>query len=103
ELIESAAESDRPAWWVCSAQPRIVDGKVTKNPRYLQIRPDLLNPRETHIATVGLRLMRQIPVGQPVLTPVNAVLAGRRNNPPEKGVRSLAVYNPVHYMELPEL
>lgn len=103
ELIESAAESDRPAWWVCSAQPRIVDGKVTKNPRYLQIRPDLLNPRETHIASVGLRLMRQIPVGQPVLTPVNAVLAGRRNNPPEKGVRSLAVYNPVHYMELPEL
>jgi hypothetical protein len=34
---------------------------------------------------------------------VNAVLAGRRNNPPEKGIRSLAVYNPIHYQELPEL
>jgi hypothetical protein len=38
-----------------------------------------------------------------VYFPVNAVLAGRRNNPPEAGVRSLAVYNPIHYQELPEL
>src|SRR6185369_2134204 len=36
-------------------------------------------------------------------TPVQAVLPGRRNNPPEGAIRSLAVYNPVHYMELPEL
>jgi hypothetical protein len=37
--------------------------------------------------------------------PVNAVLAGRRNNPPDKeaGIRSLAVYNPIHFQELPEL
>ncbi|MFI5356403.1 MAG: hypothetical protein ACHQ4G_03620 [Opitutales bacterium] len=102
-LVESAAHDEGPAWWVCSAQPRLVDGKLTKNPRYLQVRPDLLNPRESHIAATGLRLMRQVPAGRPVLTPVNAVLAGRRNNPPEKGVRPLAVYNPLHYMELPEL
>ena len=40
-----------------------------------------------------------------MLTPVNAVLAGRRNNPPDRGagIRSLAVYNPIHHMELPEL
>jgi hypothetical protein len=40
-----------------------------------------------------------------VLTPVNAVLAGRRNNPPDKGagIRPLAVYNPIHHMDLPEL
>jgi len=31
------------------------------------------------------------------------VLPGRRNNPPEKGVRALACYNPIHFMELPEL
>jgi hypothetical protein len=31
------------------------------------------------------------------------VLPGRRNNPPEPGVRSLAVFNPIHYFELPEL
>jgi len=34
---------------------------------------------------------------------VAAVLPGRRNNPPETGIRSLAVYNPIHYFELPEL
>jgi hypothetical protein len=38
-----------------------------------------------------------------VYFPVNAVLIGRRNNPPSPGVRSLAVYNPIHYQELPEL
>ena len=37
--------------------------------------------------------------------PVNSVLAGRRNNPPDEaaGIRALAVYNPIHYQELPEL
>ena len=34
---------------------------------------------------------------------MTAVLPGRRNNPPEPGIRALACYNPVHYMELPEL
>ncbi|MCF6285919.1 MAG: hypothetical protein L3K26_12090, partial [Candidatus Hydrogenedentes bacterium] len=40
-----------------------------------------------------------------VIQPVNAVLPGRRNNPPDKaaGIRPLAVYNPIHYQELPEL
>jgi hypothetical protein len=37
--------------------------------------------------------------------PVNAVLAGRRNNPPDRklGAPPLAVYSPIHYQELPEL
>jgi hypothetical protein len=41
----------------------------------------------------------------PLYTPVNAVVPGRRNNPPDPaaGIRSLAVFNPIHYMELPEL
>jgi len=30
-------------------------------------------------------------------------LSGRRNNPPDTGVRSLAVYNPIHFQALPEL
>jgi hypothetical protein len=36
---------------------------------------------------------------------VNAVLPGRRNNPVDKkaGIRPLAVYNPIHYQETPEL
>jgi hypothetical protein len=42
---------------------------------------------------------------QSVLHPVDAVLAGRRNNPPDAraGIRALAVYGPIHYQELPEL
>jgi len=42
-------------------------------------------------------------LSQPFYTPVNAVLPGRRNNPPEEKLRSLAVFNPIHYFELPEL
>jgi hypothetical protein len=52
---------------------------------------------------MGTRLFRKIPLDKPVLYPVNAVLGGRRNNPPQPGIRSLAVYNPIHYQELPEL
>jgi hypothetical protein len=71
--------------------------------RYLQNRPDLVKHREKYIAEVGTRLFRKVPIDKPVYMPVNAVLAGRRNNPPEPGVRPLAVYNPIHYQELPEL
>ena len=35
--------------------------------------------------------------------PVNSVLMGRRNNPAEPGIRSLAVFGPLHYQEFPEL
>ena len=105
ELIKTAAAGGRPEFFVSCAHPRLVDGILSKNPRYLQTRPDLLNLRESHVAEVGLRLMRRVPVGRPVPTPVSAVLAGRRNNPadPAAGIRPLAVYNPLHYMELPEL
>jgi len=94
-----------PDYFVSSAHPRLVDGQPSKNPRYLQVRSNLRNPRETYVAKIGLHLFRQVPLGQPVHTPVNAVLAGRRNNPasPSSGIRSLAVYGPLHYMELPEL
>ncbi len=104
ELIR-AAQQGSPDYFVSSAHPRLVDGKPSKNPRYLQVRTSLRNPRETYLAMVGLRLMRKVAVPQPVLTPVNAVLAGRRNNAADlaHNIRSLAVYNPLHYMELPEL
>ena len=91
------------SYFVSTAHPRIVDGKPSKNPRYLQIRPDLLAPRESHLAEMATRLRRQVPAGEPVHNPVTAVLTGRRNNPPEPGIRSLAVFNPIHYLELPEL
>ncbi len=90
---------------VSSAHPRIVDGKPSKNPRYLQDRPDLSAPEESYIAMRSVRLYRGLPVDAPIHQPVSAILSGRRNNPPDKqvGIRSLAVYNPIHYQELPEL
>jgi len=101
-LIEDVA-GDGAGFFVCTANPRIVDGKPTKNPRYLQPRPDLVHPQSTYLAEMSARLRRRLPPGSPLYNPVAAVLPGRRNNPPEPGIRSLAVYNPIHYFELPEL
>jgi hypothetical protein len=105
DLIKRVAATTTPEWFVCTANPRLVDGKPTKNPRYLQTRPDLENPRLEYLAEVGARLYRRLPAGAPVLNPVHAVLPGRRNNPaePGSGIRPLAVYGPIHHQELPEL
>jgi hypothetical protein len=102
-LIERTATGHGPSFVVSSANPRLVNGKASKNPRYLQLRPDLVDPREAYLAEVSARLDRDVPADKPVHVPVHAVLAGRRNNPPEPGVPALAVYNPIHYQELPEL
>ena len=105
DLIVQASGSGEGEYFVSSAHPRIVDGKPSANVRYLQIRPDLADSRSLYLATVGTSLSRGLSVGQPVYFPVNAVLQGRRNNPQDKaaGIRPLAVYNPIHYQELPEL
>lgn len=102
QMLRAFVACGRPDYVVSSAHPRIVDGKPTKNPRYLQIRPDLVNPRARYLAELGTRLYRRIPEERGVPMPVNAVLPGRRNNPPEPGVRALCVFNPIHYQELPE-
>lgn len=92
---------------VCSAKPRIWEGKPTKNPRYLQLRPDVAKPQNKYIAQLGSRLYRKIPADAPVNFPVAAVIGGRRNNPPDElngiRIRPLCVFNPIHYQELPEL
>jgi len=105
KLICAAAEAEDDEYFVSSAHPRIVNGENSKNVRYLQVRPDLVNPRNLYLAQTGTRLSRGLSLDQPVHFPVNAVLQGRRNNPEEKaaGIRPLAVYNPIHYQELPEL
>jgi hypothetical protein len=102
-IHEAAHQSD--GYVVISSRPRLVDGKPSKNPRYLQSRPDIVNPSQRHLLEMGLRLARSIPADKPVIAPVDAVLFGRRNNPPEAKakIRSLAVFSPIHYQELPEL
>ena len=103
KFVREVAETGAPDYFVCTANPRLVDGKPTKNPRYLQKRPDLVRAGETYLAEISARLRRRVPPGKPLHTPVTAVLPGRRNNPPDVGVRPLACYNPIHFFELPEL
>jgi hypothetical protein len=96
-------EGEGPDYVVSSANPRIVDGKPSKNPRYLQQRPDRTNARATAVAELSERLVRRLPAGAPLPRPVDVVAAGRRNNPPGDGVPALCSYGPLHYMEVPEL
>ncbi len=105
ELLSSFVKGESPDYVVSSALARMVDGKPSKNPRYLQRRPDLVNPRDSYLAQVCARLDRGIPAAETVHFPVHSVLAGRRGNPaePSIGLPPLAVYNPIHYQELPEL
>jgi phosphoenolpyruvate carboxykinase (diphosphate) len=104
EAIRAVIEGeDFPRFFVCSASPRLVDGVPTKNPRYLQTRQDLVRPLDAYLADISQRLLRRIPTAEPLHAPVTAVLPGRRNNPAEKSIRSLAVFNPIHWLELPEL
>ena len=105
-LVRAAAtDPSGPAYFVSSAHPRIVDGKPSKNPRYLQLRPDLVDRRSVHLSRMATRLFRRLAPDAPVRTPVDAMVPGRRNNPPEPQarIRALAVFGPVHYLELPEL
>ncbi len=46
-LLEGFAERPETDYVVSSAHPRVVNGKRTTNPRYLQRRPDLANPQRT--------------------------------------------------------
>ena len=106
QLIQAAAEAPEgssPKYFVSSAHSRLVDGKPTKNPRYLQLRPDIACPQDTVTADLAMRLFRRQSSAEPLITPVHVVAAGRRNNPPDEGIRPLCPYNPLHYMELPEL
>ncbi len=105
KLINSFLESDSPEFLVIPSEARMVNGEPSKNPRYLQIRPDITDPISKYVAQQATRIFRKIPIGKPLHMPVNAVLPGRRNNPAdlENNVPPLAVYNPIHYQELPEL
>lgn len=104
-LISQAAQDKEGDYFVSSAHPRLVDGKPSQNVRYLQLRPDLVDPVTRYLSEISTRLARGLRMDQTVHFPVNAVLPGRRNNPRDHaaGIRPLAIYNPIHYQELPEL
>jgi hypothetical protein len=105
KMLREVAEKPESEYFILSSEPRIVNGAPTKNPRYLQTDPTLLDPMKKYLADVGVRLYRKVPKDKPVHHPVNAVLPGRRNNPADhvNKIRPLAVYGPIHFQELPEL
>ena len=102
EFADSAA-GEGPEYVVSSADPRLVAGKPSKNPRYLQRRPDQVAAGRTAVAALAARMARGVPADAALPLPVDIVAAGRRNNPPEGTTPPLCPYNPLHYMELPEL
>ena len=102
-ISDFAAGEGDPSFIVCSARPRIVDGKPSKNPRYLQVRPDIADPEGTAAAALARRIAGGHSLNAPLPTAVDVIAAGRRNNPPDDGVPALCAFGPLHYLELPEL
>lgn len=106
ELITSATRPDGSPYFVASDSHRVLDdGSVTPNPRYLEPRADRIDPFPEYLAEASERLHRRLPFDRPLVVTVDAVLPGRRVNPPdaEAGILPLSVYNPIHYQEPPEL
>jgi len=105
DLLSQFVHTSGPDYVVSSAHPRMVNGKPSKNPRYLQHRPDHVAQERTYVADVAARLHGGMESDAPSFHVVQAVLAGRRANraQPEIDLPPLAVYNPIHFQELPEL
>lgn len=106
DFIKSIVDSNKEeAFFVVPSHTRIVSDGPTKNPRYLEPNKFIKETEASYLADVGVRLVRKIKPENPVIHVVNAVLPGRRNNPADRGagIRPLAVYNPIHYQETPEL
>ncbi|MFA9388706.1 MAG: hypothetical protein ACERKD_02800 [Prolixibacteraceae bacterium] len=105
DMINNFLDNQKPEYLVIPSEARMVNGVPSQNPRYLQIRPDITNALEKYLAETCTRIFRKIPLDKPLYLPVNAVLPGRRNNPadPKNNVPPLAIYNPIHYQDLPEL
>lgn len=105
DMVTNFVNTPVGEYYSTPAYPRIVDGKPTKNPRYLQVRPDLKDQRGLYLADISSRLYRRQDSQSPLLRPVTSILPGRRNNPaePESGVKPLCTFSPIHHMDLPEL
>jgi hypothetical protein len=56
-----------------------------------------------YLMNMSVRLANQLLGNQNIYYAVDVVVSGRRNNPPEEGIKPLCVHNPLHYLELPEL
>ena len=59
-VARNAARADA-GFSICSAEPRLISGKRSKNPRYLQVRPDVARPLDRYVAEMGARRARRSP------------------------------------------
>jgi hypothetical protein len=104
KTIKKAAKLSEGEYFAASSETRIIGegNKRTANPRYLQVRPDVVNAQTSYIADVASHLYYKVKLSAPLSLPVDVMLIGRRVSKPAKGLPNLAVYNPIHYQELPE-
>ncbi len=105
DFVNKFIDDEDDCYFAVPSHTRIVRGKPTNNPRYLQFNKNSVENVDTYVAEIGVRLHRKIHTNDTVVNVVNAVMPGRRNNPADNktGIRPLSVYNPIHYQELPEL
>lgn len=103
-LRQFVEDDNAPQYIVCPSFRRIMpNGEYSSNVRYLQNREDIVNQRLMRICEMGMRFTRNLLPTDALYFSVDTVIAGRRNNPPEQGIKPLCVHNPLHYFELPEL
>lgn len=103
-LTRFVNDPDAPQYVVCPSELRVMpSGEISKNKRYLQNRQDVTNHESVYLSKLAMKLNNRLRDLGDAKFPVQAILSGRRNNPPENGIRPLCVYSPLHYMDLPEL
>lgn len=103
-LANFLSDASGPKYVVCPSELRVMpDGEVSKNERYLQNRRDMYAHEEVYVSKLCMKLHSQTKNIADVKFPVHSILTGRRNNPPDGKIGALSVYNPLHYMDLPEL
>lgn len=104
-LKNFVSDKSLPSYAVCPSELRTMpNGNLSKNQRYLQNRADISDNFKTHLTNISLMLHKQSEADiDATAVPVDSILSGRRNNPPENNIKPLCVYSPLHYMELPEL
>ena len=104
EFLKGAAEQEEDAFACSSANPRVVDGRPTANPRYLQTRPDLEMERNVYAAKLELALEGVSLTTSQCYTPsVRFYLVEKQPTRPGTGIPALCCFAPIHYVELPEL
>ena len=94
-----------PGYVVCSANPRLVDGKPSKNPATSRPGPTCWTRCDRYVAERGMRLARGDP-GEPA---AGLPRGGGARRPAEQPARPRGRHpaagrlRPIHYQELPEL